>query len=88
MNLRPILTGNIIFRNLFPENLVQACFQQVQTIFVNKTVDITPPQKDANGTTMATVTMALVGNASNATEPRMIVVRQLQYKDGMNVLGM
>lgn len=29
----------IVFRNMFPENLIQACFQQIQTIYVaSKTV--------------------------------------------------
>ena len=79
------------FRNLFPENLVQACFQQVQTIFVpKKASDIVAPKH--NGTNMTTIgpltTMSLaeLANATNETV-EVELVRQLQFKDGMNVLG-
>ncbi|XP_010872394.1 solute carrier family 1 member 9 isoform X1 [Esox lucius] len=54
-----------LIRNLFPENLVQACFQQVQT--VAKTVSATPP---------------------NQTEPVVVNVKKLEFKGGMNVLGL
>uniref|UniRef100_A0A8C5DKF7 Amino acid transporter n=1 Tax=Gouania willdenowi TaxID=441366 RepID=A0A8C5DKF7_GOUWI len=54
-----------LLRNLFPENLVQACFQQVQT--VAKTVSV-PVQ--------------------NQTEPILEKRKKLEYKWGMNVLGL
>ncbi|KAL0993320.1 hypothetical protein UPYG_G00106080 [Umbra pygmaea] len=54
-----------LIRNLFPENLVQACFQQVQT--VAKTVSVMP---------------------SNQTEPVEVKVKKLEFKWGMNVLGL
>ncbi|XP_029945421.1 solute carrier family 1 member 9 [Salarias fasciatus] len=54
-----------LIRNLFPENLVQACFQQVQTVL--KTVAV-PVQ--------------------NQSEPIMVNRKKLEYKWGMNVLGL
>ncbi|GLD48942.1 excitatory amino acid transporter 2-like protein, partial [Lates japonicus] len=54
-----------LIRNLFPENLVQACFQQVQTVL--KKVPVTAP---------------------NQTEPILVNRKKLEYKWGMNVLGL
>ncbi|KAM6957408.1 solute carrier family 1 member 9 [Aplochiton taeniatus] len=54
-----------LIRNLFPENLVQACFQQVQTVL--KKVPVTFP---------------------NQTEPIVVNRKKLEFKWGMNVLGL
>ncbi|XP_028267186.1 solute carrier family 1 member 9 [Parambassis ranga] len=54
-----------LIRNLFPENLVQACFQQVQTVL--KKVPVIAP---------------------NQTEPILVNRKKLEYKWGMNVLGL
>ncbi|XP_075937646.1 solute carrier family 1 member 9 [Anarhichas minor] len=54
-----------LLRNLFPENLVQACFQQVQTVL--KTLPVP---------------------ATNQTEPILVNRKKLEYKWGMNVLGL
>ncbi|XP_036003710.1 solute carrier family 1 member 9 isoform X2 [Fundulus heteroclitus] len=54
-----------LIRNLFPENLVQACFQQVQTVL--KQVAVAAP---------------------NQTEPLVVNRKKLEYKWGMNVLGL
>uniref|UniRef100_A0A3B3ZV91 Amino acid transporter n=1 Tax=Periophthalmus magnuspinnatus TaxID=409849 RepID=A0A3B3ZV91_9GOBI len=54
-----------LIRNLFPENLVQACFQQVQTVL--KIVHV---------------------SVSNQTEPLLVGKKKLDYKWGMNVLGL
>ncbi|XP_034749309.1 solute carrier family 1 member 9 [Etheostoma cragini] len=54
-----------LLRNLFPENLVQACIQQVQTVL----------KKD------------LVASP-NQTEPVLVSRKKLEYKWGMNVLGL
>ncbi|XP_052006416.1 excitatory amino acid transporter 2-like [Xyrauchen texanus] len=62
-----------LIRNLFPENLVQACFQQIQTV-TNK-VEIAPPPPTRFG--------------RNATKvaAKYVVKKSLQFKSGMNVLG-
>ena len=84
---------------MFPENLVQACFQQVKTVKVPIVADIIPPTAAAVtvnsslaniSTTMAMVTEAM--NASNITnvtvaEPEVPMKWVTQYSDGMNVLG-
>ncbi|KAG9349950.1 hypothetical protein JZ751_026303, partial [Albula glossodonta] len=54
-----------LIRNLFPENLVQACFQQVQTVV--KKVSVSVP---------------------NQTEPLTVNQKKLEFKWGMNVLGL
>lgn len=70
-----------LIRNLFPENLVQACFQQIQTVTtkVEKVIE-----EDVNATTTA-----VEGLLANITkEPVMVVKKTLQFKSGMNVLGL
>uniref|UniRef100_A0A8D3EGC8 Amino acid transporter n=1 Tax=Scophthalmus maximus TaxID=52904 RepID=A0A8D3EGC8_SCOMX len=54
-----------LLRNLFPENLVQSCFQQVQTVL--KKIPVAAP---------------------NQTEPILVNRKKLEYKWGMNVLGL
>ncbi|CAB1452213.1 unnamed protein product [Pleuronectes platessa] len=54
-----------LLRNLFPENLVQASIQQVQTVLKKVPVPV-----------------------SNQTEPMIVGIKTLEYKWGMNVLGM
>ncbi|XP_028440606.1 excitatory amino acid transporter 2 [Perca flavescens] len=68
-----------LIRNLFPENLVQACFQQIQT--VTKKVEVVI-EEDVNATTME----GLVANITK--DPQFIVKKSLQFKSGMNVLGL
>ncbi|XP_077593023.1 excitatory amino acid transporter 2-like isoform X2 [Stigmatopora nigra] len=68
-----------LIRNLFPENLVQACFQQIQT--VTKKVEVVI-EEDVNATTME----GLLANITK--EPQFIVKKSLQFKSGMNVLGL
>ncbi|XP_077101648.1 excitatory amino acid transporter 2b isoform X1 [Siphateles boraxobius] len=69
-----------LIRNLFPENLVQACFQQIQTVV--KKVEVQPDLGDTNST--------LSDYLSNATKPPPIFIekKSLEFKSGMNVLGL
>ena len=75
-------------RNIFPENLVQACFQNVYTTYTPKKeliAKISKGLEDNITTTVAMVTTEAL-NATNITaEPEMI--RVYKYKNGMNVLG-
>uniref|UniRef100_A0AAQ4Q493 Amino acid transporter n=1 Tax=Gasterosteus aculeatus aculeatus TaxID=481459 RepID=A0AAQ4Q493_GASAC len=68
-----------LIRNLFPENLVQACFQQIQTVTKKLEVII---EEDINATSVE----GLVANITK--EPEFIIKKSLQFKSGMNVLGM
>ncbi|XP_074872327.1 excitatory amino acid transporter 2-like [Carettochelys insculpta] len=78
-----------LVRNLFPENLVQACFQQVQT--VSQKVPV-PPQV----VRQENISRLLPGNLSllNATlteislGPTTVTQKRLEFKAGMNVLGL
>ncbi|XP_072890171.1 excitatory amino acid transporter 2-like isoform X1 [Hemitrygon akajei] len=79
-----------LIRNLFPENLVQACFQQVQTILKKVPISLPEEVKPDN------VTQGLAGNISvqNGTPPTVnsrqafVMKKQLEFKWGMNVLGL
>ncbi|KAI0209105.1 Excitatory amino acid transporter 2 [Lamellibrachia satsuma] len=74
-----------LIRNLFPENLLQACFQQVQTTYVPKKVTIIPPSHGANTTTASPMP---AGWANSTEEPSHVeMMRTLEFKNGMNVLG-
>nr|CAD7453690.1 unnamed protein product [Timema tahoe] len=61
-----------IVRNLFPDNLMQACFQQVQTTYKK-----VPQALVFHGP-----------NISGVATPEFIMKRSLVYKDGTNVMGM
>ncbi|XP_028915299.1 excitatory amino acid transporter 2 isoform X2 [Ornithorhynchus anatinus] len=74
-----------LIRNLFPENLVQACFQQIQT--VTKKVLAAPEPEEANAT--SSIISLLNETATEAPEEaRMMIKKGLEFKDGMNVLGL
>nr|CAD7592472.1 unnamed protein product [Timema genevievae] len=60
-----------IVRNLFPDNLMQACFQQVQTTYKK-----VPQALVFHGP-----------NISGVATPEFIMKRSLVYKDGTNVMG-
>ncbi|XP_060110988.1 excitatory amino acid transporter 2-like [Heteronotia binoei] len=78
-----------LIRNLFPENLVQACFQQIQTVSTKVSVPPVVVRKEnisqivrTNGSVLnATITEVNVG-------PSTVTQKQLEFKAGMNVLGL
>ncbi|KAM5138227.1 excitatory amino acid transporter 2 [Mantella aurantiaca] len=74
-----------LIRNLFPENLVQACFQQIQTV-TKKVVVETPVEEPTNVTDsfLAVMNDTLNETVASTTEE---IKKKLEYKDGMNVLG-
>ncbi|XP_077493870.1 excitatory amino acid transporter-like [Amblyomma americanum] len=63
-----------LVRNMFPENLLQACFQQVETTYVKEKPKPRFLHPDE------------VLNATNTTT--YVLKRTLQFKDGTNVLGL
>ncbi|XP_063798538.1 excitatory amino acid transporter 2-like [Pseudophryne corroboree] len=82
-----------LIRNLFPENLVQACFQQIQT--VSKKVPAPPSPLDLirplNGSIMYTNVSQANSSAAEVpvdAGPVMVTQKKLEFKGGMNVLGL
>ncbi|XP_065144965.1 excitatory amino acid transporter 3 [Paramisgurnus dabryanus] len=73
-----------ILRNMFPENLVQACFQQYKT----QRKEIEPAPNNINNTLTTTfppLTTIITTVAQNLTKDYKIVGA---YSDGINVLGL
>ncbi|XP_022242936.1 excitatory amino acid transporter 2-like isoform X2 [Limulus polyphemus] len=67
-----------LIRNMFPENLLQACFQQVETTYRKAKAKPSFVRPDVNVTNMTVV--------ENITQS--FQERELAYKDGTNVLGL
>ncbi|NXX45486.1 EAA2 protein, partial [Tricholaema leucomelas] len=74
-----------LIRNLFPENLVQACFQQIQT--VTKKVLVPPPIEEPPNVTDSALAV-LNESVREAPEAQLVIKKGLEFKDGMNVLGL
>ncbi|KFW96962.1 Excitatory amino acid transporter 3, partial [Phalacrocorax carbo] len=73
-----------LIRNMFPENLVQACFQQYKTKR-EKLEATTGVDKNSSIFTEETVTTATTEASENKTQEYKIVG---MYSDGINVLGL
>ncbi|XP_041453204.1 excitatory amino acid transporter 2-like [Lytechinus variegatus] len=76
-----------ILRNLFPSNLVQACFQQAMTVYGIKEKMVLVPNdtfQDANCTWKNASETGMCESVVNGTETTI----SKSYKDGMNVLGL
>uniref|UniRef100_A0A3B3ZQP6 Amino acid transporter n=1 Tax=Periophthalmus magnuspinnatus TaxID=409849 RepID=A0A3B3ZQP6_9GOBI len=68
--------------NMFPENLVQACFQQYKT--KRKELELAKPVTNTT-TTMPPLTTAIMAAVQNITKDYKLVG---SYSDGINVLGL
>uniref|UniRef100_A0A8C0HAC4 Amino acid transporter n=1 Tax=Chelonoidis abingdonii TaxID=106734 RepID=A0A8C0HAC4_CHEAB len=75
-----------LIRNLFPENLVQACFQQIQT--VTKKVLVPPQTEESPNITDSVFALMNKTMAEAPLEAQLIIKKGLEFKDGMNVLGL
>uniref|UniRef100_A0A8C7AU39 Amino acid transporter n=1 Tax=Neovison vison TaxID=452646 RepID=A0A8C7AU39_NEOVI len=75
-----------LIRNLFPENLVQACFQQIQT--VTKKVLVPPPSDEEGNATNAVISLLNETVTEAPEEAKVVIKKGLEFKDGMNVLGL
>ncbi|KAI1237967.1 hypothetical protein IHE44_0014064 [Lamprotornis superbus] len=81
-----------LIRNLFPENLVQACFQQWSDLYlaaliqtVTKKVLVPLPVEEPPNVTDSALAMV---NETAPPEAQMVIKKGLEFKDGMNVLGL
>ncbi|XP_017166036.1 excitatory amino acid transporter 3 isoform X3 [Poecilia reticulata] len=70
-----------LLRNMFPENLVQACFQQYKT----KRKELEPVKVLSNTTTIPPLAITVMTVVENITREYKIVGA---YSDGINVLGL
>ncbi|XP_051002261.1 excitatory amino acid transporter 3 isoform X2 [Acomys russatus] len=70
-----------LIRNMFPENLVQACFQQYKT----ERKEVKSVSDPGGNATQASVTTAMTTLSENKTKEYKIVGL---YSDGINVLGL
>ncbi|XP_035482934.1 excitatory amino acid transporter 3 isoform X3 [Scophthalmus maximus] len=70
-----------LIRNMFPENLVQACFQQYKT----KRKELEPPKVSEDTTTIPPLTTTVMAAVENITKNYKIIGA---YSDGINVLGL
>ncbi|XP_032829788.2 excitatory amino acid transporter 2-like [Petromyzon marinus] len=87
-----------LIRNVFPENLVQACMQQIHTVTTTVVVRPTLAGDVANLSSSQALAMDLPDstpapayNSSNSSEAdglQLLTTKTLVYMDGMNVLGL
>ena len=82
-----VVGGVLCYRNMFPENLVQACFQSSQTYYVPKKPINETDNATLLTTTLAPMTTTLSGSNLTLAKPVEEFERKLRYIDGMNVLG-
>ncbi|KAM7405771.1 hypothetical protein PAMP_000198 [Pampus punctatissimus] len=72
-----------LIRNLFPENLVQACFQQV-----GDSENVFTQHIESDSSIQTVITRVPVPTNRTKAHPQFTVKRSLQFKSGMNVLGL
>jgi solute carrier family 1 (glial high affinity glutamate transporter), member 2 len=79
-----------LIRNMFPENLVQACFQNIQTNYVPRPK---PKGSTINGSNETTTAFPMTTESLLSNGSRVVVsvtedlVRDIRYTNGMNVMG-
>lgn len=72
-------------RNMFPDNIVQACSQTVMTHYKKKAHS---PPSTAATTTALTILNSTTNATNETTEVVIRVIRELKYVDGTNVMGL
>ena len=83
---------HFLYRNIFPDNLLQACFQHTKTEYViddsdDKSKNTTNTTVDAIISTMTTITTTLVDGKNITTIEEVKWKRTFPMSDGINVLG-
>lgn len=80
---------NFFFRNLFPDNLVRATFQQVHTTYIPKSTSDVHVSNTHNYTEFEEFTaLNLTQNDTTSSDVTIgLYNRVLEHRDAMNVLG-
>ncbi|KAL8559483.1 hypothetical protein ACOMHN_037147 [Nucella lapillus] len=87
-----------LIRNIFPENLLQACFQHTKTVYEEDTTEADMMAENVSkafNVTLATTTQTTILTTINTTNGSYIIlkekeirwVREFPMADGVNVLG-
>ncbi|VEL07163.1 unnamed protein product [Protopolystoma xenopodis] len=82
-------------RNMFPQNIIQSCLQQQQSVFVNKTrrlkkweIDM-PTELEEEVTEVVSLVTAAIVPTTNLAPPRISYEAvKAEYVESTNVLGM
>uniref|UniRef100_UPI00358F52A7 excitatory amino acid transporter 2-like n=1 Tax=Myxine glutinosa TaxID=7769 RepID=UPI00358F52A7 len=78
-----------LVRNFFPENLVQACFQQIQTVITEEDVEVKDHNiENTTSISVVTASTALFNLSMDNDKVETVIVKTLEFKNGINVLGL